>query len=120
VLVAEVLESLALKTDGWYVDGTYGRGGHSAEILKRLGPQGRLLALDKDPEAVAHGRERFAVDPDSRSSTPVSRDFEPKLRRGWERKGWRAYCSTSAYPRLSSISRSAVSASAATGRWTCA
>ncbi len=62
VLVAEVLESLALKTDGWYVDGTYGRGGHSAEILERLGPQGRLLALDKDPQAVAHGRERFAAD----------------------------------------------------------
>ncbi len=63
VLVTEVLECLALKADGWYVDGTYGRGGHSAEILERLGPQGRLLALDKDPQAVAHGRERFAADP---------------------------------------------------------
>ena len=63
MLVTEVLEGLAMVSDGWYVDGTYGRGGHSAEILAHLGKQGRLLALDKDPEAVAHGRERFAGDP---------------------------------------------------------
>ncbi|HEY8518433.1 MAG TPA: 16S rRNA (cytosine(1402)-N(4))-methyltransferase RsmH [Gammaproteobacteria bacterium] len=62
VLVREALDGLALVDDGWYVDATYGRGGHSAEILARLGPEGRLLALDKDPEAVAHGRERFAAD----------------------------------------------------------
>ena len=62
VLVAEVLSGLALKEEGWYVDATYGRGGHSTEILARLGAQGRLLALDKDPEAVADGRERFAAD----------------------------------------------------------
>jgi len=62
VLVHEVLEGLAVVSDGWYVDGTYGRGGHSAEILARLGEQGRLLALDKDPEAVAHGR-KLAADP---------------------------------------------------------
>jgi 16S rRNA (cytosine1402-N4)-methyltransferase len=63
VLVKESLEGLALVGDGWYVDGTYGRGGHSAEILAHLGEQGRLLALDKDPEAVAHARRRFAGDP---------------------------------------------------------
>jgi 16S rRNA (cytosine1402-N4)-methyltransferase len=62
VLMGEALEGLALRDDGWYVDATYGRGGHSAEILARLGPQGRLLALDKDPEAVAHGRQRFGRD----------------------------------------------------------
>jgi 16S rRNA (cytosine1402-N4)-methyltransferase len=62
VLLREALEGLALRDDGWYVDATYGRGGHSAEILARLGPQGRLLALDKDPEAVAHGTNRFAAD----------------------------------------------------------
>ena len=62
-LVHEVLEGLAVVSDGWYVDGTYGRGGHSAEILERLGEQGRLLALDKDPEAVAHGRRHLAADP---------------------------------------------------------
>src|SRR3970040_1732430 len=62
VLVAEVLAGLALTSDGWYVDATYGRGGHCTEILARLGTEGRLLALDKDPEAVADGRRRFATD----------------------------------------------------------
>jgi 16S rRNA (cytosine1402-N4)-methyltransferase len=62
VLLRETLEGLSLRDDGWYVDATYGRGGHSAEILARLGSQGRLLALDKDPEAVAHGSERFGRD----------------------------------------------------------
>lgn len=63
VLVDEVLKGLAIVGDGWYVDATYGRGGHSAEILAQLEARGRLLALDKDPAAVAHGRRRFAADP---------------------------------------------------------
>ena len=62
VLLQEVLEGLLLRDDGWYVDATYGRGGHSAAILARLGTRGRLLALDKDTEAVAHGRAQFAGD----------------------------------------------------------
>ena len=62
MLLREALEGLVLRDYGWYVDATYGRGGHSAEILARLGPQGRLLALDKDPDAVAHGADRFASD----------------------------------------------------------
>jgi len=63
VLLQEALEGLALRNDGWYVDATYGRGGHSAEILARLGPQGRLLALDKDAEALADARGRLGHDP---------------------------------------------------------
>jgi 16S rRNA (cytosine1402-N4)-methyltransferase len=62
VLVGEALDGLALLDGGCYVDATYGRGGHSAEILARLGEQGRLFALDKDPDAVADGRRRFAAD----------------------------------------------------------
>jgi 16S rRNA (cytosine1402-N4)-methyltransferase len=62
VLLQEALEGLSLRKDGWYVDATYGRGGHSAEILARLGSQGRLLALDKDAEAVADARARFGQD----------------------------------------------------------
>jgi 16S rRNA (cytosine1402-N4)-methyltransferase len=47
---------------GIYVDATYGRGGHSAALLERLGPQARLYLLDRDPDAVAHARTRFAED----------------------------------------------------------
>ena len=49
------LEGLAIRPDGVYVDGTFGRGGHSARILAALGPQGRLVAIDRDPQAVAVG-----------------------------------------------------------------
>jgi len=56
VLLNEAVEALAIKPDGVYVDGTFGRGGHSARILERLGSGGRLIALDKDPAAVAAGR----------------------------------------------------------------
>ena len=59
MLLGEVLEGLAVMSNGRYVDGTYGRGGHSAAILERLGPKGKLLALDKDPVAVRDGQERL-------------------------------------------------------------
>ena len=52
VLLDEVLEALNIHADGFYIDGTFGRGGHSYEIIKRLGSKGRLLAFDKDPDAV--------------------------------------------------------------------
>jgi 16S rRNA (cytosine1402-N4)-methyltransferase len=52
VLLDEVIEALDIRADGFYIDGTFGRGGHSREIIKRLGPKGRLLAFDKDPDAV--------------------------------------------------------------------
>ena len=63
VLLEEALVALDLKPDGMYVDATFGRGGHAAAILQRLGPQGRLLAIDKDPDAIAAARERFADEP---------------------------------------------------------
>lgn len=62
VLLTEVLDNLVVKPDGIYVDATFGRGGHSQAIIDQLGPKGRLLALDKDPEAIAHARKRFAGD----------------------------------------------------------
>jgi len=62
VLLAEALAGLAVRKDGCYVDGTYGRGGHSAAILEVLGPEGRVLALDKDPDAVADAAQRFQDD----------------------------------------------------------
>ena len=65
VLLQEAVEALALKPDGIYVDGTFGRGGHSRLILERLGKSGRLIAFDRDPAACAVGRnfgdERFCM-----------------------------------------------------------
>jgi 16S rRNA (cytosine1402-N4)-methyltransferase len=56
VLAREVIEALAVRLDGIYVDGTFGRGGHSRLILERLGPAGRLIALDRDPQAAEAAR----------------------------------------------------------------
>jgi 16S rRNA (cytosine1402-N4)-methyltransferase len=56
VLLREAVEALAVASSGIYVDGTFGRGGHSKAILDRLGPDGRLLALDRDPQAIAEAR----------------------------------------------------------------
>ena len=63
VLLAEAIDAVVRRPDGVYVDGTYGRGGHSRALLARLGPGGRLLAFDKDPEAVAAGRSLAGADP---------------------------------------------------------
>ena len=63
VLLEEVLAALDVKAGGCYCDATFGRGGHSAGVLARLGSAGRLIALDRDPQAVAAGRERFGADP---------------------------------------------------------
>ncbi|MBS1136831.1 MAG: mraW [Proteobacteria bacterium] len=55
VLLAEAVGALNVRQEGVYVDATFGRGGHSRAILAQLGPQGRLIALDRDPQAVAAG-----------------------------------------------------------------
>ncbi|MEW6512954.1 MAG: 16S rRNA (cytosine(1402)-N(4))-methyltransferase RsmH [Pseudomonadota bacterium] len=55
VLLTEAVAALAIQPDGLYVDATFGRGGHSRAILVQLGPQGRLIALDRDPMAIAAG-----------------------------------------------------------------
>jgi 16S rRNA (cytosine1402-N4)-methyltransferase len=67
VLVEEAVDALAIAAPGHgarlYVDATFGRGGHAARILERLGAQDRLLAIDRDPEAVATARARFGAEP---------------------------------------------------------
>ena len=62
VLREEVLEALAVRADGRYLDGTYGRGGHAAAILERLGPAARLVVIDTDPAAIAAARARYGKD----------------------------------------------------------
>ena len=67
VLLDEAVSALAVHSDGCYVDGTFGRGGHSRLILEQMGEDGRLLGFDKDPLAIATGTElaqqdaRFAI-----------------------------------------------------------
>ncbi len=63
VMLAEAVDALAVKPDGVYLDGTFGRGGHAREVLKRLGAGGRLLLLDRDPQAIAMARAEFGQDP---------------------------------------------------------
>ncbi|HZV22693.1 MAG TPA: 16S rRNA (cytosine(1402)-N(4))-methyltransferase RsmH [Luteimonas sp.] len=63
VLFAQVMEGLRVLPDGTYLDGTFGRGGHARGVLDKLGPGGRLLLMDKDPEAIAVAGREFAGDP---------------------------------------------------------
>jgi len=60
VLRKEAVAALNVRPDGVYVDATFGRGGHARAILEQLGPDGRLLALDRDPQAVASAKQQFA------------------------------------------------------------
>ncbi|MAE03552.1 MAG: 16S rRNA (cytosine(1402)-N(4))-methyltransferase [Porticoccaceae bacterium] len=62
VLLHEAIDALVTDPDGFYIDGTFGRGGHTAELLGRLSNLGSVLAIDKDPEAIAVGKARFAED----------------------------------------------------------
>ncbi|MDX5372228.1 MAG: 16S rRNA (cytosine(1402)-N(4))-methyltransferase RsmH [Pseudomonadaceae bacterium] len=62
VLLDEAVEALAVRADGCYLDGTFGRGGHSRLILQGLGAEGRLLGFDKDPQAIATGNALAAED----------------------------------------------------------
>ena len=63
VLLEEVLAGLSIRSDGRYCDATFGRGGHTAAILEALGPDGRVVAIDRDAEAIRAGRLRFGDEP---------------------------------------------------------
>ena len=73
VLLHEAVDALVQRDAGVYVDGTYGRGGHSRLILSRLAPQGRLVAIDRDPQALADAREGDTRIDDPRFSIHHSR-----------------------------------------------
>ena len=84
VLLDEAVESLVTRPDGIYVDGTFGRGGHSRAVLARLAPGGRLIAFDKDPRAIetAQGIEdaRFSIVHDSFASMRDARAASRRCR----------------------------------------
>lgn len=63
VMFVQVMEGLRVVEDGTYLDGTFGRGGHARGVLGRLGAGGRLLLMDKDPEAIAAAEREFGTDP---------------------------------------------------------
>lgn len=63
VLLQEAINGLAIKPEGIYVDGTFGRGGHSRAILQHLSSSGRLIAIDKDLEAIDYAHQQFSNDP---------------------------------------------------------
>ncbi|WP_299976393.1 16S rRNA (cytosine(1402)-N(4))-methyltransferase RsmH [uncultured Pseudoteredinibacter sp.] len=62
VLLDEAVNHLLIDKDGFYIDGTFGRGGHSALVLNSLGQDGHLMAIDKDPDAIAVAHEKFAAE----------------------------------------------------------
>ena len=134
VLRNAAIDSLAIRADGCYVDATFGRGGHAGEILGRLGEVGKLIAIDRDPEAEAAAAVLFSGDSRARfvRSTfsgllqhvaPASADgvlfdlgvSSPQLdeaRRGFSfmrdcRPGWRPTTSRSARRRSAASSRPA-------------
>ena len=83
VLLDEVLAALQIRGDGRYLDATFGRGGHTAAILERLGKEGRVVAIDRDPDAIRAGRERFATDERLMLvSSPFSRLAEVAMQAG--------------------------------------
>ena len=75
---------LDIKPDGIYVDGTFGRGGHAGAILEGLGEKGRLLAIDKDPQAIAVAKNKFGGD----SRFEIKRGSFSKLRQLVQKSGW--------------------------------
>ncbi|MDH3354552.1 MAG: 16S rRNA (cytosine(1402)-N(4))-methyltransferase RsmH [Chromatiales bacterium] len=84
VLLQEAIDALAIKPTGIYLDGTFGRGGHSGSIIEKLGDEGHLLATDRDPEAVATANERFG---DDSRFTIVRANFSA-LHNECENRGW--------------------------------
>jgi 16S rRNA (cytosine1402-N4)-methyltransferase len=62
VMLAEVIEALRIRPEGVYLDGTFGRGGHARQVLEKLGDNGRLLLMDRDPTAIVQAHEVFGKD----------------------------------------------------------
>lgn len=119
VLLAETLAGLNPRPAGRYLDATFGRGGHAAAILAALGPEGRLLALDRDPAAEHWAQSRFGGD----SRFTFARSAFGRLEQVVAAQGLTGRLDGVLFdlgpPRPSSTIRRADSALAGTGRWTC-
>lgn len=87
VLLEEALTALNIKPDGCYVDGTFGRGGHSQEIIKQLGENGKLLAFDKDPQAIEQANAIAAND----DRLHVKQGSFTQLKQTVEELGWQGH-----------------------------
>src|SRR5262245_11313681 len=88
VLLNEALAGLAVRPDGYYLDATYGRGGHARAILMKLGASGRLLAVDRDPEAVASAEQDFGRDPRVRIASGSFDNLTELAPRDWAERGF--------------------------------
>ena len=84
VLFDEVIKGLSIQPDGIYIDGTFGGGGHSFGLLQRLGTSGRLMAVDRDPEAVAIGNKSPFCD----SRFSIVHDTFGNLGKAVKNRGW--------------------------------
>ena len=85
VMLQPVLDGLNLKSGGVYIDGTFGRGGHSTAMLKQLDAEGQLLVMDKDPDAYAVASDLDAADPRVTARNASFVDLEEVIRElGWE------------------------------------
>lgn len=85
VLLDAALQALAIRADGWYVDGTFGRGGHARAILTRLGDSGRLLAMDRDP-AARDAAVRLSDDPRFTFRSARFAEMNDVVREHWQRR----------------------------------
>lgn len=118
VLLDEAVNGLNIRPDGIYIDGTFGRGGHSRLILSRLGAEGRLLAIDRDPQAIAVAQTiddpafpSYMVPFHNSLSTSASAILPVRST---------AFCSISASLPRSLTMRNAAFPLCVTGRWICA
>jgi len=121
VLLHEAVDALVIDPDGTYVDGTYGRGGHSRLILERLSEKGRLLAIDRDPQAIAAATSGATRVSDPRFSihhTSFGQMLPTLAALGVTQVDGLLLDLGVSSPQIDDPS--AGSASASTGRWTCA
>ena len=85
VLLNETVDSLNIKPDGIYVDGTLGGGGHAYEVAKRLGPSGRIIGIDQDADAIAAATERLK---DYKDKVTIVRSNYRNIREVLEGSSW--------------------------------